>query len=322
MVNNMLIEEFDHSKSFQSALQEHGLILERKKATTLQINLGYECNQSCLHCHLDAGPGRKERMTRSTMEAVISYAEKSEFKAIDITGGAPELNPLLPEMIARLAHLSPRTILRSNISVLNDVDRDNIIDLLQQYKVVVVASFPSLNKSQSESQRGRDTFHSVLEGIKKLNMVGYGREGTGLELNLVSNPTGAFLSPSQSQQENRFHQELKRKWGIVFNNLFNFANVPLGRFKQWLIKSGNYERYIDQLISNFNPSSVDGLMCRTLLSISWDGFLFDCDFNQAAGLYMGGNKTHISQLSEIPEIETAISSGEHCYTCTAGTGFT
>jgi len=322
MVNNMLMEEIDHMKSFQHTLNEYGLILERKKTTTLQANVGYECNQSCLHCHLEAGPGRKERMTRSTMEAVISYAEKSKFETIDITGGAPELNPLLPEMIERLVHLSPRTILRSNISILNDGGRDHIMDLLQKYKVAIIASFPSLNQSQSEAQRGKDTFHSVIEGLRKLNKMGYGHEGTGLELDLVSNPTGAFLSPPQSQQEMRFHQGFKLKWDIVFNNLFNFANVPLGRFKQWLIKSGNYEKYIDKLIASFNPSSVDGLMCRTLVSVSWDGFLFDCDFNQVDRLYMGGNKMHISQLSEIPEPGTTIFFGEHCYTCTAGPGFT
>ena len=322
MAVNKISREKEDIISFRRTLMEHGLTLERKETTTLQINVGYECNQTCLHCHLDAGPGRKESMSGSIMDDIIAYAERSKFDTIDVTGGAPELNPLLPELIGGLSPLSPRVMLRSNISVLNNGKMGHIIDLLQTHRVVIIASFPSLNQSQSESQRGRATFDSVINGIQKLNRLGYGNVGTGLELNLVSNPVGAFLPPPQVQQEKRFHQILEHKWGIVFNNLFNFANVPLGRFKQWLIKTGNYEEYIDKLAAGFNPCAVDGLMCRTLVSVSWDGYLYDCDFNQAAKLHMGGNKRHISEIYGRPEPGTPISFGDHCYTCTAGTGFT
>lgn len=315
-------KQINKIEPFLSTLDHNGLKLERKKTTTLQINVGYECNQTCLHCHLDAGPGRRERMDRSTMEAVILYAGRSRFETVDITGGAPELNPLTAELIERMEPLCPRIMLRSNISVLNDGKKDHLIDFMRKHRVVIVASFPSLNEAQSEAQRGEGSFHSVIEGLQKLNKVGYGQEGRGLELNLVSNPTGAFLSPSQAQQEKRFRQVLERKWGIVFNNLFNFANVPLGRFYRWLVSSGNYEKYMDQLVSGFNPCAMDGLMCRSLVSVSWDGYLFDCDFNQAKELFMGGKKIHVSEMSGPPEEGSPIAVGDHCYTCTAGAGFT
>ncbi len=188
--------------------------------------------------------------------------------------------------------------------------------------MVIVASFPSLNELQTDSQRGDGMFKVCINALKKLNVLGYGREGSGLELNLVSNPTGAFLPPSQSETEKRFRQVLDNIWGVVFNNLFNFANVPLGRFRQWLIKSGNFDKYIQKLFSSFNPCAVDNVMCRTLVSVSWDGYLYDCDFNLAKGLFMGGLKLHVSEMAGPPEKDSHIATADHCYTCTAGAGFT
>ncbi len=279
---------------FAQTLAKHGLSLTRVKTTTLQVNVGLLCNQACRHCHLEASPKSEEVMTRDTMEKVVDLADRIPFEAIDITGGAPEMNPHLPEMIERLAALTPRLMLRSNLTALAHDERDHLIDLCKQNRVVIVASFPSLNEAQSESQRGKGVFQDSIEVLKKLNSLGYGKPGSGLELNLVSNPTGAFLPSSQEQLEKRFCRVLENKWGIVFNNLFAFANVPLGRFRQWLERSGNLDKYLQKLATSFNPCAIDGLMCRSLISVSWDGYLFDCDFNQAADLHLGGKKTHIS----------------------------
>ncbi len=307
---------------FSLALSRHGLKLNRSKTDTLQINVGFLCNQTCRHCHLTAGPDRKENMGSGIVDEVVSYAKRSRFETVDITGGAPELNPNIGKLIERLAPLAPRIMLRSNLSALKDGKRDDLMELLLSHRVVIIASFPSLNELQSDSQRGEGIFQISIDTLKKLNSLGYGRDGTGLELNLVSNPTGAFRPPSQIETEKRFRQVLKKKWGIVINNLFNFANVPLGRFYRWLNTSGNLEKYMDRLCSDFNPCAVEGVMCRTLVSVSWDGYLYDCDFNLAKGIFMGGHKIHISEMPGPPEPDTHIVTADHCYTCTAGVGFT
>jgi radical SAM/Cys-rich protein len=261
-------------------------------------------------------------MGAGIVSEVIFYARRSQFETIDITGGAPELNPNIGKLIEEMTSLAPRIMLRSNLSALNDGKRDHLIELLKSLRVVIVASFPSLNELQTDSQRGDKSFQISIDALKKLNALGYGHNGSGLELNLVSNPTGAFLPPLQVGMEKRFRQVLKKKWGIVFNNLYNFANVPLGRFRQWLEKSGNFHKYMEKLYSSYNPCSVDGVMCRNLVSVSWDGYLYDCDFNLARGLFMGGRKIHVSEMPGPPEPGTHIATADHCYTCTAGSGFT
>jgi radical SAM/Cys-rich protein len=307
---------------FRQTLARQGLKLERAETKTLQANLGFLCNQTCRHCHLNAGPGRKENMDPATADEVVSYCERSRFEVVDITGGAPELNSNLPGLIERLSPLTPRIMVRSNLSALNDGTREHLMDLFKACGVVIVASFPSFNEAQSDAQRGRGIFRTSIAALLKLNAMGYGREGTGLELNLVSNPAGAFLPAKQEQAERRFRQVLEQKWGIVFNNLFAFANVPLGRFRQWLSQSGNLEKYLSKLAAGFNPCALDGLMCRTLVSVSWDGYLYDCDFNLAKGLHMGGRKIHVSEMSGPPEPGTPVAVADHCYTCAAGAGFT
>ncbi|MFH1122420.1 MAG: arsenosugar biosynthesis radical SAM (seleno)protein ArsS [Pseudomonadota bacterium] len=307
---------------FCETLSGSGLKLDRGVTTTLQINVGFLCNQSCRHCHLSAGPGRKENMDLKTATAVMSYAERGCFEAIDITGGAPELNPNIVKLIEGLSSLPARIMFRSNLSALNDGKREDLLRLLRERRVVIVASFPSLNEAQADSQRGEGIFQSSIDALRRLNAMGYGQEGSGLELNLVSNPTGAFLPSSQAQIEKRFRQVLENKWGVVFDSLFTFANVPLGRFRQWLLQSGNLESYLGRLASSFNACAVEGLMCRTLVSASWDGYLYDCDFNLAEGLYMGGKKVHVSEMPGPPAPGNPIAVADHCYTCTAGTGFT
>ncbi|MFC1825544.1 arsenosugar biosynthesis radical SAM (seleno)protein ArsS [Thermodesulfobacteriota bacterium] len=308
------------AEPFHQTLSSHELRLVRADTATLQLNTGLLCNQTCRHCHLDAGPGRKENMDLATAKEVVSYAARAHFETVDITGGAPELNPHLPYLIEQVSGLTDRVMLRSNLSALSP--RSDLIELLKTCRVVIVASLPSLNESQADSQRGSGIFQASIETLRKLNALGYGQEETGLELNLVSNPTGAFLPSSQAQTEKRFRQMLDKKWGLRFNNLFNFANAPLGRFRQWLLQSGNLQKYIEKLVSSFNPCAVESLMCRSLISISWDGYLYDCDFNLARGIYMGGHKTHISEMSGPPSPGTPIAVADHCYTCTAGAGFT
>jgi radical SAM/Cys-rich protein len=307
---------------FAQTLAKHGLNLTREKITTLQVNVGLLCNQACRHCHLEAGPNSEAVMSAETVDEVVAFAQRFSFEVIDITGGAPEMNPNLVAMIERLSGMTSRLMLRSNLTALLDAARDDLIEVCTERRVVIVASFPSLNEAQAESQRGRGVFQDSIAVLGKLNSLGYGQPDSGLELNLVSNPTGAFLPSSQDQLEKRFCQVLKNKWGIVFNNLFSFANVPLGRFRQWLEQSGNLEQYLQKLSTSFNPCAIEGLMCRSLISVSWDGYIFDCDFNQAADLYMGGKKTHISDLKELPAPGEPIAVSHHCYTCTAGAGFT
>jgi radical SAM/Cys-rich protein len=307
---------------FRLTLAKHGLELTRGQTNTLQVNTGLLCNQACRHCHLEAGPSRKEVMDAETLNEVVGFAKRGHFQVIDITGGAPELNPNLVTMIERLSPLAPRVMLRSNLTALTNGGRNFLMDVCKEHRVVIVASFPSLNMSQSEAQRGKGIFDKSIATLRKLNSMGYGRDGSELEIDLVSNPTGAFLPASQAQEEKRFRRELQRRWGIVFNHVYTFANVPLGRFRQWLQHSGNLEKYLHNLASRFNPCAIESLMCRTLICVSWDGYLYDCDFNLARRLYMCGRKIHISEMDGPPTAGTPIAVSDHCYACTAGSGFT
>ena len=307
---------------FKQKLIELGFDLVRGTTSTLQVNLGLRCNQMCRHCHLSAGPHRMENMTAETTGEVIAYARTGGFEVIDITGGAPELNPNLVGLIEGVHPFIQRIILRSNLSVLIDGVWDHLIGLLKDKMVVIIASFPSVNGSQTDSQRGQGIFQQSIDVLRKLNAVGYGEKGSGLELNLASNPSGAFLAASQTQTEDRFRHILMEKWGIVFNKLLCFSNVPEGRFRQWLMRSGNLETYKEKLASAFNPCAVEKLMCRSLVSISWDGYLYDCDFNLASAIPMAGRRTHISEMTGPPEPGSPIAVSDNCYTCTAGAGFT
>lgn len=306
---------------FRETLLRNGLSLVRDDVRTLQVNTGYLCNLSCRHCHLEAGPVRDEVMTRETMEAVVDFAGRFRFPTIDITGGAPERVPGLPFLIEGLAARTGRLMLRTNLSALAAPEGEALLGLFVQRKVVLIASLPSTDPSQTDAQRGAGAADSAIAMLRRLNAAGYGVEGSGLELSLVANPTGAFLPGPQDQTERKFRRELGNR-GIAFSNLYSFANAPLGRFRRWLEESGKYERYLGVLAEGFNPCAVAGLMCRTLLSVSWDGFLFDCDFHLAAGRFLAGRKVHVSKVREIPPPGTPIAVGEYCYACTAGAGFT
>jgi radical SAM/Cys-rich protein len=315
-------EEQPLVEPFSKTLAAHGLELRRGKATTLQINLGLRCNQGCRHCHLEAGPGRDEMMPWETAQEVIRFARRNAFAVVDLTGGAPELHPRLPEMIENLASLKQRIMLRCNLTVVAEEGREDLLEVCRAHHVVLVGSLPSLNTSQTEAQRGQGVFLKSLGTLKSLNEMGYGRPGSPLELNLVSNPVGAFLPVNQAQAEQRFRRELREKWQIEFHQLFTFANAPLGRFRKWLEETGNLEAYLRKLASGFNPCTLAGVMCRTLVSVGWDGCLYDCDFNLAKGIYLGGRKRHVSEIAGPPQPGEPIATSDHCYACTAGFGFT
>lgn len=305
---------------FAACLERHGLALTRAETTTLQVNVGLLCDRACRHCHLEAGPGRTEVMSAATMAQVIACARRLPFGTVDVTGGAPELVPGIEGLLEGLAPLVPRLLFRANLTAL--ADRPELVATLAGLRAVVVASFPSTSASQTDAQRGEGVWAASLAMLQSLNELGYGRPGTGLALDLVSNPAGAFLPPAQAAAEERFRRDLARRWGVEFNRLYTFANVPLGRFRAWLQRSGNLEGYLEKLAGAFNPCTVEGLMCRTLVSVDWQGWLHDCDFHLARGLGLGGRRLHVTELAQTPAPGTPIAAGDHCYACTAGAGFT
>jgi radical SAM/Cys-rich protein len=320
--NPSIPAETGGSRHFRETLSHNGLALLRDITTTLQINVGLLCNQACRHCHLEAGPHRREIMDLPTVENAIAYARRGGFSLVDITGGAPEMNPHLARLIAGLAPEAQKIIVRSNLTALIDGPRKALLEVFRKNRVAVVASFPSLQEGQTDTQRGSGVFQASLNALKELNTLGYGQNGSGLELDLVSNPGGAFLPPSQGEAEKRFRKELGNRWGLVFNQLYVFANVPLGRYRDWLDRSGNLQRYQEKLASGFNPAALAGVMCRSLISVSWEGYLYDCDFNLALNLPYSGRKTHVTEMDGSPPAGMPIRVADHCYACTAGTGFT
>jgi radical SAM/Cys-rich protein len=308
--------------TFEETLHSHGLELTRSETTWLQVNVGLVCDLACKHCHLEAGPTRTEMMAPETVEDVIACARRFSFGTIDITGGAPELVPHLPRLVSGLAPLTPKLVVRTNLVALSRPEATELLPLYRKLRVGIVASLPSISAAQTDAQRGAGVWEKSMAVLQRLNSLGYGREGSGLELDIAANPAGAFLPVTQSQSEQRFRMELQRRHGIAFNNLFTFANVPLGRFRRWLECSGNLEEYLKKLQGNFNPCTLSGLMCCSLISVNWEGYVYDCDFNLAAGLPLGGTRRHISTLKELPFRGEPIAVGDHCFACTAGAGFT
>jgi radical SAM/Cys-rich protein len=305
--------------SFETTLMQRGLSLRRAHTTILQINVGLRCDLACRHCHLDAGPHRSEMMSRATMEAVIDFARRGAFQTVDLTGGAPELAPDLPWFITQLRPLARQLLLRTNLTAL--AARPELLDCCVRERVALVASFPSTSSSTLEAQRGDGAWERCLFVLRQLNSRGYGQPGSGLDLHLAANPGGAFLPAGQVALEKKFRADLQRRWGIVFNQLFAFANVPLGRFRNWLDRSGNLDAYRLRLAESFNAEALAGVMCRQQVSVAWDGTLYDCDFNLAAGLALGSQPLHVTE-AQLPTPGSAIATGEHCYACTAGAGFT
>jgi radical SAM/Cys-rich protein len=289
--------------------------------TVLQINVGKLCNQTCHHCHVDAGPDRKEVMTRETAELCLRALAKTEIPNVDITGGAPELNPNFRWLVGQAVALGRHVMDRCNLSVLLLPEQADLASFLAQHKVEVIASLPYYREAQTDAQRGCGVFAQSISGLRKLNELGYGQPGSGLLLNLVTNPVGAFLPPKQQASEAQFRRELERRHGIVFNNLFTITNMPIGRFLEFLLASGNYDGYMQRLVNAFNPVAAAGVMCRYMISVGWDGALYDCDFNQMLALPLGLHlPKHLRDFDAALLCERRIVTHNHCYGCTAGPG--
>ena len=287
-----------------------------------QINVGKLCNQTCAHCHVDAGPTRPEVMTRETAERCMAVLARTSIPTVDITGGAPELNPSFEYLVRESRRLSRHVMDRCNLTVLTLPRSEGLPAFLAEHRVEVVASLPHYRAIGTDRQRGEGVHERSIEGLKRLNAVGYGREGTGLRLVLVTNPVGAFLpSTSQPALLAEWKRELARLHGIVFDDLFTITNMPISRFLDWLSSTGNLEDYLQRLVDAFNPAAAKGVMCRNTISIGWDGTLYDCDFNQMLELPVGFDQPRTLEAFELALLEhRRIVTDRHCFGCTAGAG--
>jgi radical SAM/Cys-rich protein len=307
---------------FDATLQARGLEpLEATGVATLQVNVGKVCNQACKHCHVDAGPTRTELMDRSTAEAVIRAVRRFRIATVDITGGAPELNPSFEFLVAESRAAGAHVIVRHNLTVQFAPGQERLPDLFRAHEVEVTASLPYFLASRTDAQRGVGVFERSIEALRRLNETGYGRDDSRLPLNLVYNPVGAYLPPEQTSIERDFKRELQARYGVTFNRLFTLTNMPINRFRDYLERSGNLISYMQRLVSSFNAGTVAGLMCRTLVSVGWDGRLYDCDFNQMVELPLArGGPDTIFDFDPARLARRRIATGTHCFGCTAGAG--
>ena len=297
--------------------------LRPSKIDILQVNVGYMCNQTCKHCHVDAGPDRQEIMQRETMQQCLDVLAGTQINTLDITGGAPEMNPDFRWFVkqARAIGIS-EIIVRSNLTIITANPKyHDLPEFFRENNVRICSSLPFYNAGKTDRQRGEGVFEKSVIALRMLNDVGFGMEGSGLILDLVYNPLGAFLPGSQEQLQRDFKKELKEHFGIDFNNLFTITNIPISRFLDFLIETGNYDDYMEKLINAFNPSAVSGVMCRNTISVDWQGYLYDCDFNQMLGLKTD-NRTgqHLSSFNIDALEQREIVIGQHCFACTAGAG--
>lgn len=297
--------------------------LRRRSVETLQVNLGYTCNQSCLHCHVNAGPSRTEQMDRQTMETVLGYLAAAKVRTLDLTGGAPELNPLFRELVRRARALGVQVIDRCNLTILEEPGQEDLAEFLAAQQVQVIASLPCYTEELVDRQRGKGVYEASIRGIRRLNALGYGQPGSVLELNLVYNPQGPVLPPAQAVLEADYKRVLGETFGIVFNRLFTITNMPIARFGSTLISKGAFKGYMQLLRDNYRRDNLDALMCRSLVSVDWQGWVYDCDFNQMLNLplqHAGRPRTHLSDLMGLSLEGNTIVVKQHCYGCTAGSG--
>ncbi|RMG14376.1 MAG: radical SAM/Cys-rich domain protein [Deltaproteobacteria bacterium] len=312
--------------SFDRALRTAGLgPLRRTGVTTLQVNVGKRCNMACHHCHVEAGPNRTEIMSREVAERVMALLEAStQVEVVDLTGGAPELNPSFRWLVSEARRLGRRVIDRCNLTVLFEPGMEDLPAFLADQQVEIVASLPCYQPENVEKQRGRGAFEKSIEALKRLNALGYGRPDSGLVLNLVYNPVGPSLPPPQAELEAAYKRELAEHFGIAFNHLLTITNMPIKRFAAQLARSGAHEAYMSLLVAHFNPETIPDLMCRSLVSVGWDGRLYDCDFNQMLEIPLGATENPqatIWTLDSLDPLEGAhVATDDHCYGCTAGAG--
>ena len=309
--------------AFDNTLAERGHApLQALRVDTLQVNVGKLCNQTCTHCHVDAGPTRTESMTRETVDAVLGVVRRHpELRTVDVTGGAPEMNPHFEYLVTQCRAMGRRVMDRCNLTVFFVRDKQHLPKFLADHQVEVIASLPCYLEENVDQQRGKGVYGRSIEALQQLNMLGYGREGTGLVLNLVYNPLGPKLPPPQADLEADYRDELAKRFGIRFTRLYTITNMPISRFLDDLHRAGRYEAYMEQLIASFNPVSVDGLMCRSLVSVNWDGRLSDCDFNQMLDVPVEGSAPQTIHGFDLALLaRRQVVTGMHCYGCTAGAG--
>jgi radical SAM/Cys-rich protein len=300
-------------------------VIYREKLEILQVNLGYLCNLSCVHCHVNAGPNRTELMDKETVDLVLSYAQRNNIKMLDLTGGAPEMNPHFRYMVTTARSMGINVIDRCNLTILNEPGYEGLAEFLAENEVIVTASLPCYSEQNVEKQRGKGVYAESIAALQTLNKLGYGHSEK-LQLNLVYNPTGAVLPPPQMGLEADYKRELKAQYGVVFNELFTITNMPISRFGSVLMSKGEFENYMNLLKDNFSDSNLETLMCKSLISIDWQGYVYDCDFNQMLEMPMrligssSTNGTHLSELLAENISGNEIMIGDHCFGCTAGQG--
>ena len=298
--------------------------IRRRGIETLQLNLGYRCNQSCLHCHVNAGPKRTEEMTAETIDAVLDFIAASPgIRTIDLTGGAPELTPRFRRLVIAARAHGLHVIDRCNLTILEEPGFEDLADFLAGHRVEIVASLPCYFEENVDRQRGQGVFETSLRALQKLNALGYGQEGSGLGLNLVYNPQGPSLPPPQAALQADYKRHLGERYGIVFHELFTLANMPIQRFGSTLISRGQFNAYMQVLRTAHHDDNLDQVMCRSLVSIDWQGYLYDCDFNQQLGLAIPGARSgrlHITEAAALGLNDQPIRVADHCYGCTAGQG--
>ena len=297
--------------------------LQRARLETLQVNLGYKCNQSCLHCHVNAGPSRTEVMEWQTIEHLLTFIESSSVKTLDLTGGAPELNPHFRDFVSAARRRDLTVIDRCNLTVLFEPDQQDTARFLADNRVRVVASMPCYLKDNVDRQRGDGTFDSSLKALRLLNTLGYGQAGSELLLDLVFNPQGPYLPPSQDSLEQDYKQHLAQQYGIDFNHLLTLTNMPIKRFGSTLVSRGEFSSYMRLLKTAHQDDNINSVMCRSLISVDWQGYVYDCDFNQMLDMPLQLDhrpRLHISELAGIDLSNQPIKVADHCYACTAGQG--
>lgn len=310
------------SADFRDTLRQHGLgELHRREVTTLQINVGKLCNQACHHCHVEAGPRRTELMPANVAERILMLlAATPSIQTVDITGGAPELNANFRALVSEARRMGKHVIDRCNLTVLFEPEQETLHEFLAANQVEITASLPCYTESNVDQQRGKGAFEKSIRALRLLNAIGYGQQGSGLVLNLVYNPLGASLPPPQDKLEADYKRELRDNFEIEFDRLFTITNMPIKRFAEFLLREGREEAYMGLLTNHFNPATVDKLMCRDLVSIGWDGKLYDCDFNQMLDLETPSGKS-IWEIESFAELaNSSVATASHCFGCTAGAG--
>jgi radical SAM/Cys-rich protein len=297
--------------------------LRRRRIETLQVNLGYKCNQSCVHCHVNAGPDRTEQMDHETVETVLRFLQVSGIGTLDVTGGAPELNAHFRELLVRARLLDVHVIDRCNLTVLEEPGQGDLAAFLAGNRIEIIASLPCYTQELVDRQRGKGVFETSIRALNRLNALGYGADGSGLVLNLVYNPQGSSLPPPQKELEADYRRELGERFGIRFNSLYTLANMPIARFGSMLISKGQFNAYMKLLHQSFREENLDAVMCRSLISVDWQGFVYDCDFNQMLGLPLkiaGKARVRLEELMGRDLEGNAIVVKDHCFGCTAGQG--